>query len=142
MSFNSLTMIVWASTLERIYGLDGKYTAVPVEYKRDSPKEENCDRIQLYAQSICLEEMICCNINEGYLYYCETRRRSAVPIDKAIKQTYALLREMHNLYDRRYTPNVKRTKACNACSLKNICLPDVEKLNASGYIRKMLEEEI
>lgn len=31
---------------------------------------------------------------------------------------------MHRLFERRYTPKVKRRRSCNACSLKNICLPE------------------
>ena len=33
------------------------------------------------------------------------------------------LAEMHQLYQRRYTPKVKPSKSCNACSLKEQCLP-------------------
>lgn len=125
-----------------IYGLSGKYIPVPVEYKRGSPKEKDCDRIQLCAQVLCLEDMLCCEIKTGYLYYGETRRRTVVAIDRGLRdRTAQLIFEMHELYDRRYTPKVKQTKSCYACSLKNICLPTAEKLNASNYIKMMMEED-
>lgn len=38
-----------------LYGYDGKWNPVPVEYKRGEPKENNADELQLCAQAICLE---------------------------------------------------------------------------------------
>lgn len=123
--------------------LDGKYLPVPIEYKRGSEKETDCDKMQLCAQVMCLEEMLCCEIVSGYIYYGEPRKRSAVEMtDELRKSTAALLREMHELYDRRYTPKVRRTKSCNACSLSNICLPSSEKLSAAHYINDMLENDL
>ena len=50
--------------------------------------------------------------------------------------------EMHKYYERRYTPKVKYTKACGACSLKDICLPRLGKfVSAKTYIGQMLEEK-
>ena len=44
-----------------------------------------------------------------------------------------------NLKRKRHTPKGKRTKACNACSLKDICLPVLcGKKTAGGYLQKML----
>lgn len=49
-------------------GKGGYYTVSPVEYKRGAPKESLCDILQLTAQAMCLEEMLCCTISEGALY--------------------------------------------------------------------------
>lgn len=123
--------------------LGGKYLPLPIEYKRGSEKETDCDKMQLCAQVMCLEEMLCCKIDSGYIYYGEPRKRSAVEMTDGLrKSTAALLREMHELYDRRYTPKVRRTKSCNACSLSNICLPSSEKLSAAHYINDMLENDL
>lgn len=126
-----------------LFGLDGKYTVTPVEYKRGEPKEDDCDAVQLTAQALCLEDMLCCSIPFGYLYYGITRHRVKVAFDEALrKRTEDLIAEMHDLYKKQYTPKVKRRKACNACSLKNICLPVIcGKKNASEYINRMLTEE-
>ena len=126
-----------------IYGMEGKYCIVPVEYKRGSTKEKDCDVLQLTAQALCLEDMLCCNIDEGYLYYGETRHRTKVIFDEQIRiRTKNIIKEMHELYNKRHTPLVKRTKSCNACSLKEICLPQLEKKKkASAYIRNMLYNE-
>ncbi len=125
-----------------IRGLEGKYAVIPVEYKRGQPKENDCDALQLCAQALCLEEMLCCEIGEAHLYYGETRRRQTVLLDRQIREkTISMIREMHRLYDRQHTPKVKRTKACNACSLKDICLPVLNKeRSAAEYLRNMLED--
>ena len=102
----------------------GKYKICPVEYKRGSPKKGDEDISQLIAQVICLEEMFCCEINEGYIYYGETRHRLKVNITTEQKANIReVFEEMHDLYKKSYTPKVKRSKSCNACSLKEICLP-------------------
>ena len=56
-------------------GKEGLWQPYPVEYKRGSPKQGAYDEAQLCAQALCLEEMLCCDIPEGALYYGEIRRR-------------------------------------------------------------------
>jgi len=125
-----------------LHGLDGKYIITPVEYKRGEPKEDDCDVVQLTAQALCLEDMLCCDIPFGYLYYGEIRRRVKVVFDSALrKRTEDIITEMHELYKKQYTPKVKRRKCCNACSLKNICLPVIcGNKKASDYVNEMLNE--
>lgn len=125
-----------------INGLVGKYKVMPVEYKRGTPKQDECDIMQLCAQAICLEEMLCCEIPEGHIYYGETRRRLKVALDEPLrKRTTDLIGEMHMLYERRYTPKVRKNKSCNSCSLKNICLPQLNTKKASEYLKEMLETD-
>lgn len=123
-------------------GQEGKYSVIPVEYKRGSPKIDESDKLQLAAQAMCLEDMLCCEILEGYLYYGETRHRMRVEINEELReQTKNVLEEMHELFRRGHTPKVKRTKTCNACSLKNICLPVLCcRKTASEYINMRLKE--
>ena len=125
-----------------IVGHNGKYQVIPVEYKRGKPKIDECDRLQLTAQAICLEEMLCCTIEEGYLYYGETHHRLSVLIDEELRShTRTIAEDMHNLYRKGYVPKVKRTMSCNACSLKNICLPGLMTKTASFYIKSRLAED-
>ncbi len=126
-----------------IYGLDGRYIVIPVEYKRGEPKENDSDKMQLCAQAMCLEEMLCCEIDTGYLYYGETRHRMKVEISAELREkTENALKEMHELFRRRYTPKVRRSKACNACSLKNICLPVLcSGRSAKEHMLSMIKEE-
>ena len=125
-----------------IFGRDGKYKVYPVEYKRGEPKESDADVLQLVAQAICLEEMLCCEINEGSIFYGETRRRLKVIIDKPLRdRVKIILKEMHEMYNRRFTPKVKTSKSCNACSLKDICLPKLCKnKSAKEYISNNIED--
>ncbi|MGN0700188.1 MAG: CRISPR-associated protein Cas4 [Oscillospiraceae bacterium] len=126
-----------------LFGREGRYSAAPVEYKRGEPKESPCDTVQLAAQAMCLEEMLCCRIPVGYLYYGETRHRLKVEIDDELRAAVrTAAAEMHELYRRGHTPKVKRTKACNACSLKDICLPSMlSAKSAREYISEMLGED-
>ena len=123
-----------------IFGIEGKYSVIPVEYKRGEPKENESDIMQLMAQALCLEEMLCCEIPFGYMYYGKTKHRLKIIFDNELRQrTKKALIEMRELYQRKHTPKVKPTKACNACSLKNICLPVIcGKLSASEYVMKTL----
>ncbi len=126
-----------------LHGREGKYLVYPVEYKRGKPKEDASDVLQLAAQAICLEEMLACRVEKGYLFYGETRRRVEVWLEEAVRQQVRdAFREMHQYYERQYTPKVKRTKACNACSLKNLCLPQLMKNpSAKAYIAGRIGEE-
>lgn len=84
---------------------------------------------------MCLEEMLCCNIEEGSIFYGETRRRTLVKIDEHLRnKVKARFKEMHEMYDKRHTPKVKPTKSCNACSLKNLCLPKLCKNKSAKNI--------
>jgi CRISPR-associated exonuclease Cas4 len=127
-----------------IFGRDGKYKAYPVEYKRGEPKENDIDILQLVAQAMCLEEMLCCTIDEGSIYYGETRHRLKITIDDTLREKVtSLFNEMHAMYNRRYTPKVKPSKSCNACSLRDFCLPKLCKnKSAKDYITKNLKEEV
>lgn len=125
-----------------LYGREGTYQPVPVEYKRGKPKQDNADVLQLCAQAMCLEEMLLCTISEGFLYYGEPKRRTKVVLDEETREeVIRICREMHELYDKRYTPKVRATKACKACSLKELCLPKLCKNpSALDYMRKTIAE--
>ena len=126
-----------------IFGRGGKWIPIPVEYKRGSPKETDADRLQLCCQAMCLEEMLCCDIPEAYLYYGEPNRRSKVLLEEELRQKVrAMLREMHDDYRRQYTPRVKPTKSCRACSLNGLCLPKLcQKQSVQAYLQAALHEE-
>ena len=123
-------------------GRDGYYQVFPIEYKRGREKEDDADVLQLVAQTLCLEEMLCCSIPKGYLYYNEVRRRLEVDINEELrKKVEGIFAEMHQMFSRRYTPKVKRTKRCNACSLKHICVPVLcSNKSVSSYIADTIKE--
>lgn len=126
-----------------IAGRDGLWIPSPVEYKRGGSKEIDADRLQLCAQAICLEEMLCCpRIELAYLYYNESRRREEVIIGDGLRaETEAMLVEMRGLYERGYTPLVKPSKKCSACSLRDICLPKLQKYASAKEYTSLLWEK-
>lgn len=121
----------------------GTYLPVPVEYKRGKPKEHDADILQLCAQAMCLEEMLVCTVNKGFLYYGETKRRVLVEFDEGLRQKVRDSFElMHQLYNKNHTPKVKVTKACKACSLAELCLPKLnKKISVIDYLNKNLWED-
>lgn len=123
-------------------GKDGQWLPYPVEYKRGVPKQDGCDELQLCAQAMCLEEMLCCEIPEGALYYGEPRRRLRVSLTKELREEVRSdAAQMHALYRRGHTPRVRRTKSCNACSLKELCLPGLQKSGSvRDYLRRHMED--
>lgn len=126
----------------KIFGREGTYNPVPVEYKRGKPKEDDSDVLQLCAQAMCIEEMLLCEIPQAYLYYGEEKRRLKIILDNALRdRVKTISKEMHELYDRRYTPKVKLSKACKACSLAEVCMPKLCKNpSAINYIKKNILE--
>ena len=127
----------------QLHGREGKWKVMPVEYKRGKAKTGEEDELQLCAQTICLEEMLCCAIPQAELFYGEPHRRVKVEMTEELRgHVESMFREMGDLYHRQYTPKVRRTKACNSCSLKDICLPGLEKTGSvASYIAAHLENE-
>ena len=123
-------------------GKDGLWQPYPVEYKRGKPREDTGDTLQLCGQAMCLEAMLCCDIPEGALYYGEIRRRQRVTFTPELRlQVRELLEQMHELYQRGYTPKVRPSKFCNACSLKELCLPKLMKnRSVSAYLKSAMED--
>ena len=53
----------------------------------------------------------------------------------------SMLLEMHRYFSRKYTPKVKWSKSCNACSLRDICLPVLGKeKSVRKYVEAHMEE--
>ncbi len=127
----------------QLAGKEGLYKAVPVEYKRGRPKTDDSDILQVAAQAMCLEEMLCCDISYGYIFYGETRHRMKVEFtDEVREKVRKIFSEMHKYYEQRYTPKVKTSKKCNACSLKDICIPALnKKKSVSRYIDSIIAVE-
>ena len=87
--------------------------------------------------------LLCCDISYGYIFYGETRHRMKVEFtDEVREKVRKIFSEMHKYYEQRYTPKVKTSKKCNACSLKDICIPALnKKKSVSGYIDRIIAEE-
>ncbi len=123
-------------------GEKGLWLPYPVEYKRGKTKPTACDEAQLCAQAMCLEEMLCCTVPEGALFYGQPRRRQEVVFTPELRATVERAAgEMHQLFQRGYTPKSKPSKGCNACSLKDLCLPGLSRTpSVADYLRGELNE--
>lgn len=123
-----------------IHGEQGLYIPKPIEYKRGKPKTHDADLLQLTAQALCLEEMLCVQINEAALYYHEIKRRQTLEITETMRaRVKRITEEMHHYYAKRYTPKVKTGAHCKNCSLRHVCLPELmERETVSNYMNRLL----
>lgn len=121
----------------------GKYLVIPVEYKRGKPKMHDADILQVVAQAICLEEMLCIAIEKVAVYYGQTRHREYFTISKDMrKKVISACEEMHDYYKRSHTPRCRQSLKCQACSLKELCIPELSQMqNVSDYINNAIGRE-
>lgn len=127
----------------KLHGHRGLFKVYPVEYKKGKPKLSAEDKLQLTAQAMCLEEMFSTEIMEGAIFYGETRRRENIEFTEELRtEVKNMFQEMHQYYNRKYTPKVKTGKACTSCSLKDLCVPKLSKtVSVKTYMSHMLMEE-
>jgi CRISPR-associated exonuclease Cas4 len=120
----------------------GLWSVIPIEYKRGRKDFSEADAAQLCAEALCLEEMLCCDIPYGMLFWGEKHRRERIDLDDSLRnKTCDAVREMHRYYARGYTPKADKKPGCDKCSLANICLPELnEARSVSDYIRDKLED--
>lgn len=127
-----------------LHDRNGQWAVVPVEYKHGTTKSNDCDRLQVTIQAMCLEEMFSCKIEKAYIFYFENRRREEVFLNSEIRKSAEdTLAEMHCYMEKKYTPKVRPSNDCNNCSLKDLCIPQLQKKQSvSDYIKSYVEEKI
>lgn len=127
-----------------LMGEEGLWRCVPIEYKHGKSKIDNADKLQLCAQAMALETMLCCDISTGFLYYGKTRTRESVELSDELRDDVRrMAEEMHTLYSRRYVPKARQFPACKSCSLHQECLSRTSKLQkASTFVNTMLGEVV
>ena len=109
-----------------VFGREGRFRPVPVEYKKGKGMFKEADSLQLCAQAVCLEEMLCCRIGEAFIYYGEPKRRTAIPLDEGLRQkVLACVKGMRALYEGKSIPKPAKKKGCGGCSLAAVCLPEL-----------------
>ena len=118
-----------------------KWIPFPVEYKRGKPKIDDCDKVQLCAQAICLEEMLNVEIPEGALFYGQTHHRHDVIFNNALRtETEEAAKKVHVLIESGLTPKAEYSKKCKKCSLYEVCLPKMSR-KAGNYLMNAMREE-
>lgn len=105
----------------------------PVEYKRGKPKRNDCDRAQLCAQAMCLEEMLGVTVGIGQLYYGAKRRRFDVALDRQLRDlTTKTVARFRAIMESGVTPPAEFGKKCDTCSLRAVCLPTIAPQPSTG----------
>ena len=120
-----------------------EWVPFPVEYKRGKPKKDNCDKVQLCAQALCLKEMLGVEVPSGALFYGKKRRRTDVVFDEALRQqTEETAMRLHELIALGRTPKPVYMKKCDSCSLVKICLPKTieRKRSVKRYLSGAIRE--
>lgn len=123
-------------------GMMGLFKVRPIEYKVGHRKSDDCDRVQLCAEAIALEESLHTIIEEGALFYGKERRREIVPIDECLRsRTFQIAEEMHEMFATHELPKPVEMPHCKKCSLSNLCLPSIDRRNKiEQYLSRMAEE--
>ncbi len=102
-------------------------TPYPVEYKQGRRHRRDHDDIQLAAQALCLEEMTGFEVPEGAIYHHKSKRRRIVAISPELRRQVETLttavRQM--LEDQTMPPPADDTSLCRACSLQDLCQPEL-----------------
>ncbi len=124
---------------QREVSLEG-WRIFPIEYKRGQPKENDCDRVQLCAQTLCLEEMLNVSIQVGALFYGQKKHRHEVMFDGDLrKKTIETAAALHALIQSGETPRAHYEPKCDHCSLYPLCLP---KTLGQGSVRGWLQRHL
>jgi CRISPR-associated exonuclease Cas4 len=125
---------VWSERL----GLSGKCdiverhpdgVLVPVEYKKSKRRAFENDDVQLCAQALCLEEMFQASITQGAIFHAASKRRRDVAFTSDLRdRTEAAIRELQALFASGQVPPAVLKPACDGCSLKPVCMPEITSL--------------
>lgn len=122
-------------------GVEGRWHATPVEYKRGKPKDHRADDVQICAQAICLEEMLGLSIAIGYLFYGLEQRRIEVRFDDELRNLVAsVTARFREIMQGGETPPAVWHQGCPACSLIEVCMPKrpARPASARTYVDDML----
>ena len=116
--------------------------ATPVEYKRGRPKPHRADEVQLCAQALCLEHMLCQHVAHGALFYGEQRRRHEVEFDDGLRTlTLKVIEDVRAMFSSGSTPGASYEAArCTSCSLLSDCHPLM--LNQASTVQQWLRRQL
>jgi CRISPR-associated exonuclease Cas4 len=121
----------------------GVAEAVPVEFKRGKDKESDCDRVQLCAQALCLEEMFGVPVVRGSFYYLGAHRRTVVEIGGELRKlAMSAIGRAREILEGGNTPSAMYDRAkCDRCSLVDLCMP--QSVGSGGKrVDKYIEKEL
>ena len=124
----------------RIPARDFPLRLYPVDYKHGKLRAEREYEIQLCAQAMCLEEMFGTQIPEGAIYYITSHRRYPVPLTEELRALVKeTVRKIESLRQTVSVPPAEYGAKCRACSLREYCLPGVQR-SAAEYCMQLRRE--
>ncbi|HBA72574.1 MAG TPA: CRISPR-associated protein Cas4 [Geobacter sp.] len=98
----------------------------PVEYKSGRHRKGNPETIQLCAQALCLEEMFATSVPKGAIFWHGSRERQEILFTDAMREHVEhITHQIREMLEQRITPPPVNDKRCDACSLKESCMPTV-----------------
>ena len=110
-------------------------TVYPVEFKHGPKRQKHYDDIQLAAQALCLEDMLCRSVPMGAIYHASSHRRREVAITPALREkVIATAEAIRAMLACGTLPPPVNDARCRECSLKGICQP--EALGESSRLRR------
>lgn len=117
------------------------YTAMPIEYKRGRRKISDCDRIQVAAQAIILEEILGITIPTGAVFYWEERHREYFDISTDLRtRVEDIASQMHQIYTQQLLPKAIKRHECRSCSLVSMCMPSIAHKSVNTYLKNAMTE--
>ena len=123
-----------------LWGREGLWMPLPVEYKHGRTKESDADRLQLCAQAMCLEEMYGTRIPSGAIFFITAHRRAEVAFTPALRaKTEATASALRALRHSLSVPAAEYGRKCQRCSLKELCMPKTA-LSAKAYCQALARE--
>ncbi len=137
-----LGLVGMADVIE-FHKTDTGWQPFPVEYKHGRPKQNDCDRVQICAQALCLEEILGVAIPAGALFYGKTRRRESVAFDDRLRAvTEDSAKRLHEFLSAAKTPKPVYATKCESCSLSGLCMPEVMggSVTVGDYIKRITGE--
>jgi len=115
-----LGVVGYADMVEEI---EGQF--FPVEYKRGKARLHISDQVQLCLQAMCLEEMLRCPIETGFIYYASSRRRLEVDLTGPIRRlARKAVHEVRELLRQSAPPPAIFSPKCRGCAQRAACMPE------------------
>ncbi len=115
-----LGVVGYADMVEEI---EGQF--FPVEYKRGRARLRMSDQVQLCLQAMCLEEMLRCPIETGFIYYAASRRRLEVDLTGPVRRlAKKAVHEFRELIRQSTPPPAVLSPKCRGCAQRPACMPE------------------
>lgn len=110
---------------------------LPIDYKNGKIASWDNQEAQVCAIALCLEEMLDVEIPIGAIYHIQSKKRHEFKIDESMrKKTIQAINEIRYNLINNILPVGTYSKICDNCSLKNLCLPKIDRINQITNIFK------